>query len=186
MPAQKQEVILLYSNMFQFFPKTLYQINDFDFQKVTDLNVSAQMTGFIKTFIGSSGIRQFIVKDGERPEALSYRLYGTTKYDYLILLFNNIESVYDEWPRNSVALNDFIFKKYGANNIQVITHWYNGDEDEVGEFYWNTLTNDPNKFTRTNYEYELYLNDEKSKIQIFDISVAMRFETGLQELFDNL
>jgi len=173
--------------MFQFFPKTLYLINDFDYQKVVDLNVSAQITDYLKAFRGSSGVRQFIVKDGERPDSISNRLYGTTKYDYLLLLLNNIESIYDDWPRNSVELNKFVEKKYGSLSNAVATgYWFTGDGDQVSEAYWNTLTNDPKKFTRSFLEQEIYLNDEKAKIQVFDIALAVRFETNLQEIFDNL
>ena len=78
--------------MFQFFPKILYLINDFDYQKVVDLNVSAQITEFVKKFKTSPSARQFIVRDGERPEALSQRLYGTPRYDYLLMLLNDVES----------------------------------------------------------------------------------------------
>lgn len=172
--------------MFQFFPKTLYLINDFDYQKVVDLNVSAQITDYVKAFRGSSGIRQFIVKDGERPESLSNRLYGTPKYDYFIMMLNNIESIHDDWPRNSVVLNKYIEKKYGSiGAASVVGYWFNGAGDEVSEAFWNTIS-ESNKFTRTYYEQEVYLNDEKAKIQICDVALVMRFETGLQELFDNL
>jgi hypothetical protein len=173
--------------MFQFFPKTLYLINDFDFQKVVDLNVSAQITEYVKRFKTSPSVRQFIIRDGERPEALSQRLYGTPKYDYLIMLLNDIESIHDDWPRNSVALNNYIEKKYGSIGLSnVVGFWYTGDGDQVAEAYWNTLTNDPKKYTKTFFQHEVDLNDEKAKIDIFDIQVALRFETGLQELFDNL
>lgn len=173
--------------MYQFFPKILYQINDFDFQKVVDLNVSAQCSEYIKRFKTTANVRQFIVKDGERPEALSNRLFGTPKYDYLLMLINDRESIYDDWPKNSVALNNYIEKKYGSiGAAATIGYWYTGAGDQVAEAYWNTLTADPNKFTRSFLEYEIYLNDEKAKIDIFDLGIAIQFETGLQELFDNL
>lgn len=172
--------------MFQFFPKTLYLINDFDFQKVVDLNVSAQIAGFVKAFKTSPSARQFIVRDGERPEALSQRLYGTTKYDYLILLLNDIESVYDEWPMNSVTFNKYILKKYGSiSAANAPAYWYTGDGDQVAEAYWNTIS-DTKKYVQSFYEHEVEINDEKAKIDIFDIQIALQFESGLQELFDNL
>ncbi len=173
--------------MFQFFPKTLYLINDFDYQKVVDLNVSAQITDYVKRFKSSPSIRQFIIRDGERPEALSQRLYGTPKYDYLLMLLNDIESIYDDWPKNSVALNNYIEKKYGSIAASNVTgYWYTGDGDQVAEAYWNTLLTDTKKYSKSFFEYEVDLNDEKAKIDIFDTQIAVKFETGLQELFDNL
>ena len=100
--------------MFQFYPKTLYLFNDFDYQKVVDLNVSAQISDYVKSYRGSPGVRQYIVSNGERPEVISYKLYGTTKYDYLLLIFNEIESFYDEWPRDDQTLKKYIEKKYGS------------------------------------------------------------------------
>ena len=43
-----------------------------------------------------------------------------------------------------------------------------------------------NTYNQTFFEHEVELNDEKAKIDIFDIQIAIKFETGLQELFDNL
>ena len=172
--------------MFQFYPKTLYLFNDFDYQKVVDLNVSAQISDYVKSYRGSPGVRQYIVSNGERPEVISYKLYGTTKYDYLLLIFNEIESFYDEWPRDDQTLKKYIEKKYGSiSAANSVGYWYNSFGDQVSEAFWNTLT-DPNKYTKTFYEYEIDLNDEKAKINVFDISLAVRFESNLQELFENL
>jgi hypothetical protein len=103
------------------------------------------------------------------------------------MLLNDIESIHDDWPRNSVALNNYIESKYGSiGAASVPGYWYTGDGDQVAEAYWNTLLTDNKKYTKTFFEYEVDLNDEKAKIDIFDIQIALKFETGLQELFDNL
>jgi hypothetical protein len=174
--------------MFQFFPKTLYFINDFDYQKVTDLNISAQLTQYIKKIRTSRSIRQFTVLNGERPDLVSNRLYGTPKYEYLILLLNDIESIYDDWPRDSITFNNYIKKKYGSITAasSTVGFWYTGDDDQIAKEYWDTLINDPKKYTKTFFQHETDLNDEKAKINIFDIQIAIKFETGLQELFDNI
>lgn len=172
--------------MFQFFPKLLYQFNDFDYVKLVDLNVSAKVSDFIKSYRGSALLRNYIVQDGDRPEMVSNKLFGTPKYDYLIMIFNDVESIYDDWPRDSKTLNNYIEKKYGSiSAASVISYWFTPEGDQVSETFWNTIS-DTRKYTRSHYEQEVYLNDEKARINIFDYAVAVKFESGIQELFDNL
>ena len=34
-----------------------------------------------------------------RPDAISNRLYGTTKYKWVLLLANNVKNPFDGWPK---------------------------------------------------------------------------------------
>ena len=48
----------------------------------------------------SSNFEFYVVSDGETPEDVSQRLYGTTSMWWLILMFNNIVDVTNQWPRS--------------------------------------------------------------------------------------
>ena len=76
--------------------------------------------------------------------------------------------------------------KYNTDNVHsraVIVGFVNLLNSKV--FFENVLS-DSVVDTKTFYEYEIDLNDEKAKINVFDISLAVRFESNLQELFENL
>jgi hypothetical protein len=75
------------SNYFDKFPKVFYFFGDektpVQFQKVS------KYVDLIDQFRDATGTYlNFEVRDGERPDALSYRLYGKSEYDWTFFLMN--------------------------------------------------------------------------------------------------
>jgi len=64
--------------------------------------------------INNAGFYQTItVIDGERPDHLSKRLYGTEQYHWTFLLLNpQIKNIWDDWPMNSSQLIEYCTNKY--------------------------------------------------------------------------
>lgn len=53
------------------------------------------------------------VRDGERIEQLSQRLYDTTEYYWTFMAINpNIKNIWNDWPKNSAQLLDYSIYKY--------------------------------------------------------------------------
>lgn len=51
--------------------------------------------------------------DGERPDHLSQRLYGTDDFHWTFLLLNpQIKNIWDDWPMSSAQLIDYCTNKY--------------------------------------------------------------------------
>ena len=51
--------------------------------------------------------------DGERPDHLSQRLYGTPNYHWTLLLLNpQIKNIWDDWPMSATQLVDYCKNKY--------------------------------------------------------------------------
>lgn len=132
---------------------------------------------------------EYYVKNGERPEQISYDLYGTEAYYWIILQVNDIVDYYNEWPLSQVELNDFILKKYGGYEGAGETHHWetvetkddNGKLVLPGKMYVNrgfTYEYRPNPLTPiyrvsfpaevSNTIYEQRTNEEKSQIQVVD------------------
>ena len=160
--------------MFNLFPKIEYSINEFDTLKVVDINVSAYR---------SLGLRAYVVKNGELPEIVSNKVYGSPRYSYIIISINNIHSIYDDWPRSDAIFKDFLIEKYGSiSTAKTTTHsWYTGNDNTVSEEFWGTLT-DANKYYKTIFEFETDLNDAKANINLIDFRYVIDFESRLQEL----
>lgn len=181
--------------MFVYYPKILYKINDFDSIKLTDLNTSVRIKDYINSFRGIAA-RPYIVKNGERPDIVSFKLYNNVKYDYILLLINGIDSVYDQWQMDDETFENYIIKKYGSiseaqNTIafhytgkgDVVTNTLSRDPEssEPAYRYWDRL-NDPNKYRESWYEYEDRLNIEKGRIRVIDFQYVVQFEAGVQEI----
>jgi hypothetical protein len=170
--------------MFNFYPKVFYSINESEKIRAVDITLSARVKKFINSTNGVF-LRPYQVKNGERPDIVSTRLYDNPRYEYILLLVNNIQSVYDDWPKDYKTLINYITEKYGSLSYAQsnFAYFYTADDIIVSEEYWQTIPGS-SKYRETFYEYELRLNDEKSRISIVDFSYLIQFETGIQELLD--
>jgi hypothetical protein len=72
-----------------------------------------------------------LITDGERPEQLSQRLYGTPTYYWTFMLINpKIKNMWNDWPKNENQLLEYSVKKY--SDLAVLA--CNTTDDLVGLF----------------------------------------------------
>ena len=129
----------------------------------------------------STAFESYYVPDGLRPDLLAEQLYGDPELDWIILISNNIVDIYDEWPKDSNTLNEYIKDTYG--NAEDVHHWetqkvlYQGqlflnEGIEVNETFRVTLPNgdvlskESSIYPVTNSEHEIYLNEKKRLIAL--------------------
>jgi hypothetical protein len=64
--------------------------------------------------VNNAGYYQTVeIIDGERPDLLSQRLYGTGVYHWTFLLLNpQIKNIWDDWPMSSSQLVEYCINKY--------------------------------------------------------------------------
>jgi hypothetical protein len=172
--------------MFNYYPIVDYQVGPFDTLSVVDITVRTKINDYIRRVAGV-GIRQYQVVNGDRPDVVSNKVYGKPQYSYIILLVNEIHNIYDEWPRDSVSLKNYIVEKYGSLSYALGTtaYYYDGAGNVVSQEFWSAL-NDTAKYTENYYEYESRLNDEKSRINIMDPSLILKVETSIQEILNSV
>lgn len=172
--------------MFKFYPKLLYKVDEYDYFKVSDINFYSKIRDYVLSF-GLTNGRPYTIKDGEAPSLVSYKLYGTTRYDYGLLILNDIRNIYDEWPRTEKSFNEYIELKYGSVSAAKSTgaKYYRSDGKKVSQEKWLQLT-DGGKYYETNYDYEIKLNDEKAKIKTLDYNLMISFEVELRQMTSRL
>ena len=66
---------------------------------------------------------QYTVKNGERPDQVSYEIYGDEQYYWVILQINEIIDYYNEWALSDSELDQYVVKKYGVNGGSGIHHY---------------------------------------------------------------
>ena len=66
------------------------------------------------SLLNNAGFYQTVeIIDGERPDHLSQRLYGTPNYHWTFLLLNpQIKNIWDDWPMSATQLVDYCKNKY--------------------------------------------------------------------------
>jgi hypothetical protein len=65
---------------------------------------------------------KYTILEGETPEAVSFKRYGSTEWYWTILLLNNIIDLKKSWPCTAGQLDEFIDLKY-KNTSDYPRHW---------------------------------------------------------------
>jgi len=122
------------------------------------------------------------VRDGERPEDISTRLYRNPFYNWTILVINDITDVYSQWPKSVSQLQEFINDKYDnpmatkhhvttevkdANgNIIVPAGKVVASNYQISYYDGSTTVTATPVASVTNATYETELNSKKQNIQV--------------------
>jgi len=125
---------------------------------------------------------EYVVKNGENPEIIANRLYGSPFYNWTLFIANDIVNYYEQWPKSTLQLTDYVSNKY--DNPQATKHYVT---TEVKNTTGNTII-PPGKVVPsnysvsyidngivvtanpvvsiTNYQYEEEINGKKEKIKV--------------------
>jgi len=169
-------------SIFQYYPKVAYKVDNVDYIKAIDITTSIKIKDFFKTYRGIS-FSPYVVKDGERPDYVSFKFYGTPMYDWVILLSNDIYNIYDDWPKNTTTLNSYIEEKYGtiASALGTIKYYYNSNNDIIDGTTWTSLPTNQRK-SESQYEYEVRRNINKSRIKLVKKELVNAVDMGLKSI----
>ena len=169
-------------SIFTQYPKIAYKVDDYNYLKAIDITVVSKIKNYLTEYRGIS-VFPYVVADGEKPDFISYKFYNNPGYDWIILLTNNVHSIYDEWPRSSDAFNQYIIQKYGSTtNAMSTVKYYYDVYDNIIDVQEYTSLSAANRSSKTVYEWELDLNTDKSKIKIINKSLISSIETGLRSI----
>ena len=64
---------------------------------------------------------ELIVNNGEKPETIANRIYKNPFYAWTIFVANDIVNYYEQWPRSSRQLAEYVEAKY--DNPQATKHY---------------------------------------------------------------
>jgi hypothetical protein len=169
------------SEYFTNFPKIRYNNKgkDKEYVTVTDITkrirIKQQVLGNILSYF------PYRVENGERPDVLSYNVYGSVDYTWLILLMNDIIDPYYDWPLSNDEFDNFIKEKYGSilsarNTIHHYEMTIRSEQlDDINGIKYaekrvivdkDTFDSAPSylSFEITNYDYEIIKNEKKRDI----------------------
>ena len=119
----------------------------------------------------------------ERPEQIAQKLYGSSTYDWVVLISNNIINLRTEWPLSDSEFSDYLERKYTEAELAQPHHYETTAViDSRGKLiipagkivdsnfsitYYDGLsvTKNPVKMVSV-YEYEIQQNDKKRNIYV--------------------
>ena len=100
---------------FQELPRVAYprieSDDNFQYQQLTNL---LTRSAFLQDIVNNVGIwYDYEIKDGETPEIIADKLYGSVERYWIVLLFNKLQNPYYDFPLDQPQLESYIESKYG-------------------------------------------------------------------------
>lgn len=116
------------------------------------------------------------IQDGDTPEIISHKFYGSTMYHWVLMLLNEKFDPWRDFPQPDHIVRKYAEEKY--DDLNGIHHF----EDVNGN--WINDSGGLNEFEIpiTNIEYELDLNERKRSIKILDKSILSEFVNEYTQL----
>ena len=54
---------------------------------------------------------KYIIEDGDRPDTIAERLYGSSQYDFVVVLVAGITNINHQWPVQDYQIYDIALSK---------------------------------------------------------------------------
>jgi len=123
----------------------------------------------------------FDVPEGDSPETIAYKVYGSTDYFWVVCIVNNVVNRYYDWPLDEYNFQQFVKDKY--DNANGIHHYEKtqssgkqkgqGPSDYSHKIEVNSDT--PGAEAVSNIEYERREQDKKRQIKLLNPSYLNNF-----------
>ena len=138
-------------------------------------------------------MHDYVIGEGERPDTVALKLYGDVKYTWIVLLMNNIMSLYD-WPMTNSEFELYLIGKYGSlTNSQkqgtrtdaawsAAKFYYTTEGDRVDATTYAGLGARQGT-TNTPYTQEVEDNDTKRRIKVVPTSTLAGLDNALKTLY---
>ena len=130
--------------------------------QIKDITVNVR---FVAEFLSNiTAYDLYDIRDGETPELLAERFYGTPTYHWAIMLANDRYDYINDFPIASNVFEEYVRSKYGESHLNDVHHYETAtgltvDSDWVG------------RLAISNYTYENRLNESKRVIKVISQNV---------------
>lgn len=152
---------------FKSFPSIYYEISQSNQTLVTDFLRAIKLDYSLKE--NPIFYKIYEIQNGDTPEIISHKFYGTTAYHWVLMLLNEKFDPFRDFPQPDEVVWKYVMDKY--SDVNAIHHY----EDSNGN--WINTSNQLNEFEIpiTNIEHELTLNERKRTIKIMDKTILSEF-----------
>lgn len=162
---------------FTEFPKTNVLIEN---KSVTLIDIFARvkLLDYIKNNQDFLIQNDYYIEHEKRPEQISYELYGSYDYTWIILTLNNVYDINTDWVMPQFVLDKRMISKYGSieNANRTVVAWYDRYGYEVSE-------NSKQKVTKeTAFQKIMRENELKKNIKVFTTISVKRIQRDFLKL----
>lgn len=145
---------------FKNFTNILYPFNingKEEFKVVTDITRNVRVIKEIASNITLYDL--YDIRDGETPEIISEKFYGTPLYHWIIMVINDRYDYISDFPLPQYELEQLIIQKYGEENIYATRHYIDSNGFVV-------KSSAPGATPVSNQQYETEQNEKKRTLKM--------------------
>lgn len=151
---------------FEKFPRIYYPVTINGVQQYTLLKDLTINVRFIKEFLSNVTLYdEYDIMDGETPEIISEKFYGTPFYHWIIMILNEKYDYLNDFPLPYNVLYNLALDKYGEDGINSVHHYENSNGYVVS-------SEEPLARIVSNLQYEETVNESKRRIKIIDRKIV--------------
>ncbi len=110
---------------------------------------------------------EYYIHDGNTLEDISHKIYGSSQYEWIIMIINTMTNRNNDWPLTQQELLQYIINSYGIEGMYDPHHYI----DSLGN-----IVQDESATPITNLEYEETQNDLKRNIYIPTLEFLEKFK----------
>lgn len=202
------------SKYFSYFPSIDHDLKD--------SNQNVKLTNILRRFKIHSSLKdqagvfyEYQIQDGDRPDTIAEKYYGSANYSWLVMHFNNMHDLVRDFPLFGNNFDEYVKGKYGSiATAQSTIHEYRifvNQKDENGNnipskkrtlvdgriipekylvvdettFNSTTAAYKYNLTGVTKYDYEVELNEEKRKIELLDVKFLPTVRDEVENILRN-
>ena len=117
---------------FNILPNILYQSplpdksSTGDMIRIKNIFRGSKLFDYLKDNV--SLFNKYVIEDGERPDTIAEEVYGSSKFDYVVILTAGITNITDQWPLQDYQMYDLALSKYGSEQKMNEIHHYETQE----------------------------------------------------------
>ena len=174
-------------SFFSKFPKIPYDIKgDKNEKLVSDILRRVKMRTKLSDV--ANLFDTYDVPEGDTPEIIALKHFGSSNYHWVILMTNNITDRFYGWPLSFSQFEKFVFDKY--TNPDDIHHYekIQSSGPQTSSDYSHLIecnSDDTAGESVSNREYEQRLNDKKRQIKLMNPGFLATFVEEFQNLIED-
>ena len=113
---------------FKHLPNILYQSplshknSSGDYISIKNIFRRTKLKDYLQGSV--SVFNKYIIEDGERPDTISELLYGSSRYDFVVVLTAGITNINHQWPVQDFQVYNVALNKYGSEIKMNEVHHY--------------------------------------------------------------
>ena len=159
---------------FDNFPTFLYPFkinNKVEYKLIKDISQNVRVRKEILANI--TLYDEYDIRDGDTPEIISEKVYGSPLYHWVVLLCNEKYNYVDDFPLPIYEFEKHVTSKYGAGH-EYDTHHYVNNKGFIVDSTQGTSV--------SNYDYEVTVNESKRRIKLISPSLLNTILKNFKDL----